>query len=423
MKILFFLLFTGNIFAENYNIESYISRTLSTSHAVKEYAENARISANSYSSALAALYIPSAQYSISDSPWSSSRSGFALRERDFSSQISLSYNFFNNFSDSIDLRQAALNRASAERSLWLKKQETVYSAMKRYCDVLKYSKLLEVTRASEKSYSDEYEKSMQYYKEGLRSYSDLLKSELNYKNARLSSLYYENLYKNALMEFNYAIYEDPLAEVKLSEIVFDESLPDESLSVAVKYALENRRDLMNYEDSLKVKELELRRKLINYFPQFSALAEYSRSEVFGLGNTYGPKDNYSLTLSMKIPFGYELFSKRENYDSARFYLEREKRALEEMRLSIKKEVASLALDLSYALEKYGVSRTNSEISKNNLEIIKQKYSEGKASVIDLIEAQKDDLSAKSDLAESYYDLYLKKAEYDKALGRALWRDK
>ncbi|GAB4029882.1 MAG: hypothetical protein Fur0012_04890 [Elusimicrobiota bacterium] len=237
MKILIIVLFAGNLCAESYDIESYISRALSTSHAVKEYAENAKISANSYSSALAVLYLPSAQYTISDSPWSFSRSGFALRERDFSSQISLSYNFFNNFSDSIDLKQAALNKASAERSLWLKKQETVYSAMKRYCDVLKYSKLLEVTRASEKSYFDEYEKSAQYYKEGLRSYSDLLKAELNYKNARLSSIYYENLYKNALMEFNYGIYEDPLAEVKLSEIVFDESLPRESLAEAVKYAL------------------------------------------------------------------------------------------------------------------------------------------------------------------------------------------
>ncbi|GAB4029885.1 MAG: hypothetical protein Fur0012_04900 [Elusimicrobiota bacterium] len=87
----------------------------------------------------------------------------------------------------------------------------------------------------------------------------------------------------------------------------------------------------------------MRRKLISYFPQFSALADYSRSEVFGLGNTYGPKDNYSLTLSMKIPFGSELFLKKENYDSARFYLEREKRSIEEIKLSIKKEVASLSL--------------------------------------------------------------------------------
>ena len=61
-----------------------------------------------------------------------------------------------------------------------------------------------------------------------------------------------------------------------------------------------------------------------------------------------------------------------------------------------------------------------EISKQNLKIVNQKYSEGQSGMIELAEAQDDDLNSQSEFANSFYDLLLSRARYDKAVGRQLW---
>lgn len=418
MAIIFF--FLSSLFAGQFNIDEYVKKSLDLSYSVKEYQENLDIAKSEYISSFSSMYMPSAYYSLSDIPYSDAKTRFSLSTRDMDSQLSLSYKLFNNFYDSIDLKVAFLLRKQAEMNLWLKKQDVAFTAMNKYCNVLKNKKILDVMKVQEKSYQDEYEKSKQYYKEGLRSYSDLLKSELNFKNAQLSSVYYENVYKNSMMDLNYAIYLDPLEKFELSEIVFDENLK-EGMEEAVDYAIKNRKELKISENNIKIKELEFKKKYIGLFPKFSADLGYSRSEMFSIGNSSLKNNSYFLKLSMIYTFGNEIFSKNKEYVSSKIYLEREKRNIEELKLSIKKEVISLFLDLNYSFKKYEVSKSNAEISKTNLEIIKQKYSEGKASIIDLIEAQKDDMSAQSNLAESYYNLYLKKAELDKAMGKEIWR--
>ncbi|MEW5951491.1 MAG: TolC family protein [Elusimicrobiota bacterium] len=421
MKLLLFLFFIPSLRAEKYDIDSYVKKVLSVSNEIKYYEENLQLKKKASASAFAALYIPSAYYKFSSDLYSSSKKNFSLEKDYSSSDLIFSYDIFSNLSSSFDFKKSKIELDSANRDLWLKKQEVIYSAMKKYCDALKYAKLLEVNKASEKSYADEYEKSSQYYKEGLRSYSDLLKSKLNYKNAKLYSVYSENAYKSSLMELNYGIYEDPLNKNELSDISQEFLEKQLGYEEAVKYAVENRKELQNLKAEEKYLILELKKKTGDYLPLLNLSAQYSRVGIFNFSPAPSPKESYLLNLSLKIPFGAELFSKSENYNLAYTALERKRREITEYELKIKKEVLTLALELDYALEKYEVSKTNSEISKNNLEIIKQKYGEGKASVLELIEAQKDDLSAQSGLAESFYDLYLKRAEYKKALGIDLER--
>ncbi len=427
MKIkfcLFLSLFSAShLKAEKFDINSYIAKTLLVSNELKYYSESEELAKKAMASSFASLYIPSAYYRFSSDLYSSSKKSLSIRKENSYSDIVFSYDIFSNLSSYFDFKKSGLQLEISQRELWLKRQEIIYSAMKKYCDALKYAKLYQVTKASEKSYADEYEKASQYYKDGLRSYSDLLKSRLNYENAKLSSIYYENLYKNSLMELNYGIYRQPDEDNELEELSGYEKAPAESISKSIEIAVANRKELQNLKAEERYLALDIKKRMGEYLPAFNISASYSSSGILNLSNPNSPKDAYSLLLSLKVPFGSELFSKSENYSLAYAALERKKREIKEYELKIRKEIISLRLDLNYAYEKYEVSKTNSEISKTNLEIVKQKYAEGKASVIELIEAQKDDLSAQSGLAESFYDLYLKRAEYSKALGMDIWREK
>jgi len=146
---------------------------------------------------------------------------------------------------------------------------------------------------------------------------------------------------------------------------------------------------------------------------------YSRQNILSLSNK---KDtNYSLSFSMFYPFGpSELVDKSAQKYRAESELEQLKRKLNETEISIKKEVIAALLSLSYVIKRYEVAKIKIKISRDNLDIIKQKYAEGKASVIDLIDAQKDELDANTEVAESYYELYLSIISLKKAMGEKLW---
>jgi len=419
LKVIFvcFLFFPSMSFA--YDINSYIQKVLSVSNEIKKYEEDLEISKKEYASSLLSLYFPEIYYTLKNTPYSDSQKKIEIKDKNFESVLSLNYNLFNNFKDKISKDASYLAMKLVEDNLWLKKQELAYDAMELFCSALKNEKLLEVMKANEKSYEEEYIRSQQYYKTGLRSYSDLLKSELNYKNAMLSTLFYENNYKNAIMSLSYKIYEDPLTELSLVPIK-DISFPQlPELEKAVDIALANRREIKTYQTMMELKMKEYKKKKIALWPDLKADFSYSDYEIFSLGPSVSAP-SYYLKLSLSFPLGHSFYDRHKEALEYKYYLNRAGRDLFALKLQIKKEVAENARAYRYALKKYDVSRTNVEISGSNLEIIKTKYAQGNISIIDFIEAQKDDLQAKSNMAESFYDLYLAYYAYKKSIGEQLW---
>jgi len=304
--------------------------------------------------------------------------------------------------------------------LWLLKQEISFKSINVYIDYLKATKMLEVSKASEQSYIEEYEKTKNYYNEGLKSYSDLLKSELNMKTAQLYTISRQNYLKNSLMDLNSLYYEDPLKDEKISDIKFEENieLPDENKSIET--ALENRKEIYNLKKELEIKENSLRKAKIFSYPYLKLDLSYTKNNIFDISYIKGSDSR--LFLSLNYDFGPSaLVSKSNEIFAKKVELEQLKRKLIEEEISIKKEVISSILSLSYSIKRYEVSKIKAKISAENLKIIKEKYAQSKVSIIDLIDAQKDELDAQTELAQSYYDLYLSFMSYKKAIGEKLWK--
>jgi len=304
--------------------------------------------------------------------------------------------------------------------LWLLKQGISFKSINVYIDYLKATKMLEVSKASEQSYIEEYEKTKNYYNEGLKSYSDLLKSELNMKTAQLYTISRQNYLKNSLMDLNSLYYEDPLKDEKISDIKFEENieLPDENKSIET--ALENRKEIYNLKKELEIKENSLRKAKIFSYPYLKLDLSYTKNNIFDISYIKGSDSR--LFLSLNYDFGPSaLVSKSNEIFAKKVELEQLKRKLIEEEISIKKEVISSILSLSYSIKRYEVSKIKAKISAENLKIIKEKYAQSKVSIIDLIDAQKDELDAQTELAQSYYDLYLSFMSYKKAIGEKLWK--
>jgi len=412
----------GEVSAEKLNMRKYISLVHSSSVDVLKCRQEEEIARLEYISKKADFYLPSLAYYLSNSPYSSANNPkWLFKKTGFSSKFSLSYNLFNSFSDDLSLKKARISCRVAQIDLWLAKQNATIKAIWRYTDFLRKKKLLEVYRASEKSYYEQYLKIEKYYNNGLKSYSDLLKSELSYKNAQLSTLRYIKDFTNSKMNFNSLIFTAPMEDVDLSDLkVSSGVLKTPVLEKGIEEGLRNRPEIERKRLDVEWKKLEIREKKINLLPAVTLDMTYLREYVFGLGENEPGKSNYSLDFVLSFPFGSTTLGKRKDYSSSVFDFESAKKEMEELEIEIKKEIISAWLDLSTEIKKYEVAKIKAKISRDNLDIVKKKYAEGRADIIELAEAQNDDLSAKSELADVYYNLYVKRREYYKAVGRKLW---
>lgn len=409
--------------AENWTLERYVGEARASSSDLKKAAESVELSSAEYVSALASFYLPTVYLNASNSPYSVYNSPrLELEKADTSAGVTASLNLFNNFKDRAALDSARLSRVSAENALWKERQGVTVNALVTYYDVLRKKRLLEVVRTSLKSYEEQYQKTQQYYKDGMKSYSDVLKSEITLRSSQLQEVTSSESYRNALMDFHLFIARSPRGEAELEDASYSASVAPPEPDKDLEWALRNRVEIKLARLELDLAELRLKKDRLENLPNLSADAYYSRDGIGSWGKPAAGTVNpvYYLKLSLTVPLGPETFSDRKNLVAGWIGLARQVRALNDLKLRVEREVFSKALALETALKTYEVSKMKADISRQNLEIIKEKYGTGQAGIIELGEAQNDNLSSQSELANALYDLLLSRAYYDSAVGKQLW---
>lgn len=417
------LVFASPAGAANWTLDSYLKDVYSVSHDLKQAEEAVQLARSSYMSSLASFYLPSVLLSAANTPYSSSGSPRLLFSKGRTSAgVSASLNLFNNFQDKLGLDSSRLDRDSSDVALFTARQDLTISALNAYYDVLRKKQLLKVANASMASYEEQYKKAQQYYKDGLKSYSDVLKSELNFRSSQLTEMRYVEDLRNSVMAFNTLVYRQPEEEADLAEVpgASDTSMP--VLEADLAYAMSGRPDLRQARIALDQKKISRQKAYIGWFPDFSVDASYSRQGLFGLGNPAAGAVNpsYSVGMSLSLPIGPGTFSDINSNLSASIELARSERALVEAELKAKKEIISAWHSRALALKSYEVAKMSADISAQNLVIVKEKYSQGRASMIELNDAQSDDLNSQNSVANSFFDLLLDRISYDRTVGRKIW---
>ncbi|HBB68103.1 MAG: hypothetical protein A2X28_11125 [Elusimicrobia bacterium GWA2_56_46] len=409
--------------ADNWTLASYKAEVFRVSHEIKKTAEDAEIYKGRYVSELARFYLPSVIISASDTPYSAHNDPrLRFNRDDTAAGVAASFNLYNNFKDKLSLDSSRLSSKVYERRLWLERQRVTLAALGDYYGVLRKKRLLEVVRNSLDSYRQQYEKITRYYNEGMKSYSDVLKSELGFRSSQLSEVGSLEDYRNAVMDFNLSLYRAPETGVELEDFVSYSTASFSAAEGDVDYALSRRPELEILTLERRMAAYSAKKALIERFPGLSIDAYYDRQ---GLGSWGRPaagsvNPDYSLKLSLSLPLGPATFSERQSSFEADTALERADREIYLRELQVRREVVSARLALATAVKRYEVSGLKAGISKQNLEIVNSRYNEGRSGIIELTGAQSDDLSAQSELANAFYDLLLAGARYDAALGRQLW---
>ncbi|MEA3307496.1 MAG: TolC family protein, partial [Elusimicrobiota bacterium] len=297
---------------------------LERSHEIKKSVESVDIAKNSYTKSLADAFIPSLTFSVLNTPYSAYNTPkLDINKDNTTVNTGLSLNLFNSFKDKKAVDISSVNTDISEGNLLLKKQQIALYSLVNYYDVLRKKKLLEVVKASKRSYEKQYEKVKHYYESGMKSLSDLLKSDLNYRNSHLREIGAIKNYKKSMMSFNTLLYVLPDTEVDISDIDRDykSTLPD--MKADIKYALKNRFEMSLAKLALKKSRLDKSKTGLNALPNFFIYANWDKAGLGEIGRAAaGITDpTYSIKASLSISIGPETVSDRNNLIASEIKIE------------------------------------------------------------------------------------------------------
>ncbi len=238
---------------------------------------------------------------------------------------------------------------------------------------------------------------------------DLTRAISDAGNARLNLLSKQNQYEVSKMNLLNSIGADFDTDIELAEqehFEFSNYDLNSSLKKAIQNSLELKR--LNAEHSAKLNETKASKG--KFYPQIFGRAAF-RFE--GKGGDDEPSLVAGLGLRFPIFTG---FARLARLNISKAETTRALIQIEKAKKKIESEIKKLFMDLKFGREKIDLTRINNNIALDNLNLVREKSRLGRASGIDLAEAEFLYSQSRSDYIEAIYDHKITKAKFSSLIG-------
>ncbi len=406
----------------NFTLQTFTRQYLRKSPKVASQKNTLLNARATYQNAFTEAFLPSFSVSATaDKTYSrpdNIRSWNELRHFDSNVQASGTWNLLNSGKDSLAYQNASLAYEIAQISFDAFIQETVLSAVQTYYDLLLNQKLVEVYQADLEINRKQYEQDKVLYDNGLKTRSDLLSSETNFRSSQLSLFSAQNDYANALTAFNIALNQPTETEITLDDTLDKTPIPLPSLDSDLTQALAQRHDVRERRLQLKQSDIAFKQGKLNTLP--SLFVDLFGSTGRGLNGHELWNYNYGVAAGITFDLGFFYLDKyrtRQNlgrtYDNA--YL-----SFEQFLRSMRDNVVQTRNALALKMQSMEISDLRLQAATQKFEATQTKYKNGLMSATDLTVAQQAMVSAQIEHARLLTDLEIMKLRYQYAIGQNIF---
>ena len=330
---------------------------------------------------------------------------------------SLSQLLWNFGKTGANIRMEKFNRIAAEFDFDETVLTTIFNVKLQYYAVLAARSLMEVEKLNVQINERNYQRTLAYYEEGIRSKIDLVNAEVNLSDSKIALVNAENTYKNAIVNLNNAMYVAYAPEYSIKNT--------ETFNLSNPYVPMSLKNIDKYDRLLKLPEdisdatyavkAEKSNVLANYvfqkypytFEKSVTIAKENRPDLKALVATVNAMKQYVLlTKRQYLPelrggVGY-------SYDNSRFYSQNGMNV-------------SLNLDTTFNIKqvKHEVDIANSELNlaKTEVELLNQNmYFTIQSAYIDMIQLEKQIPLLETKVRQTLENLELADGRYEVGLG-------
>lgn len=334
--------------------------------------------------------------------------------RNYESSLTLTQNIFNGFSttNKVDFEEARILAAAYK---YLEQSNDVALKMTdAYLEVMKSSALVGTSRQSVEINEGIYNKVQDLFVSGLTSGSEVKKIQSTLALSRSNLTVEINNARDA--EYKYKRILGRLPNIAMMQKPQMNIAMPESVERAALYAIDNNPSLLVSKYDIKGAQSLLKQREKGYYP--SVDLEYSQilNDNDSVGNGFDQQDD---RFRARIVMNYNLYRGGSDKANVQKQISKISQEVDTHRDLQRQVVEGLELSWSayYMIEKQLQElREYSKYSEETLNLYKEEYDLGLRSLLDLLSAQNDVISSRSQIIEAEYDQLFAKYRILDAMG-------
>ncbi len=423
-KFLFTLLFfTSVINAQNksnvLSLEECIQTAQQNNPGIKSssyYVEESRLKIKESKSSL----YPSLSFNTSaNRNYSENQSGSLISNDNLSAGLSSRYTIFQGFKTTaaVDAANENYNANIAQHSV--NTEDLILNVTESYYKLLQAERIVKTTEKAVERSNLYLDFADARYKNGLASQSDLLKAKVEYSNSELALIRARNAKLAAMGNLNTLLGNSASNLISIIDNLetstyrkLNDSLSiQENITELIETAYQNRPEIVRTKSQMNAQQSYLTIARSEYFPTLSLDANYN----FAGETTADLRANSFVGLSLNFPI-FNGFSSEAKVDEEKIMLKN----LEQQDLSLRNqiilEIWNAYLSVKESVERIDNTKIFYENALENLRIAEGEYKEGVGSMLSLVDAQTNLVTAEESYIQALADYGISVASLKRVVG-------
>lgn len=352
------------------------------------------------------------------------------------------------------IRMQKFNKIAAEFDFDEIVLTTIFNVKLQYYAVLAAKNLMEVERLNVQMNERNYQRTLAYFEEGIKSKIDLVNAEVNLSDSKVALVKAENTYKNAIVALNNSMYvayapeyniqntetfnlNNPYVPMSLTNIDNYEKLlelPDDisdavyaskveksdvlsdyvfkkypySFEKSVSIAKENRPDLKALNATLKAMRQYVLLTKRQYLPELRGGVGYS----YANSKTYA---NNGVNVSLDLSTTFNMKQVKHEVDIANSELNLAKTEIELLNQNLYFDIQTAYVDMIQLEKQIPLLETKVRQTLENLELADGRYSVGLGDYIQLQDARVNYNNAQSSYVQAVYNYNVARATLERQI--------
>ena len=342
--------------------------------------------------------------------------------RSYSVGVGGSITLFNGLSNYATISQKQDNLKSNEYSITKQKQNIVYQTTDYFYTVLNADSLRSVREENVKYFKRLLETVQERNRLGAVTLADVYSAQTQLGNAELLLIQAQNTYESSkagLLNYlalnvleDYTLI-DPIAVAKVIDT--DTYMKDfEDIQAMVTSAMDNRFDYKSQQLNVSAALSGVTIARSGVLPSLSGTYQYGTSAV-QISDLFNRK-SLNIGLQLNIPI-FSNFSVEYQIEYAQVTMKSAQEDLSALEREIKIEIKQTYLDLVAAKKSLDVATKNAEYAKETQRINQERYNLGSATLLDVLQANRDYTDALRNKINAVYDFYRQHDKLNNAIGR------
>ena len=309
-----------------------------------------------------------------------------------------------------DVKMKGVAVTQAELNVERVKNERIRTVKKNYYALLSALRTEEIRTKARDVYKDQYKRTAEYYRLGLRPKVDVTTAEVNLNNEELNLIRAKNKIKSTS-----AALANALGITTPNILNIDETTEPETFALSfedtVKTAYENRPDVESAKLDVRLGEMKLSKAKWAYLPTVSLSASFRKSGE----NLHLDNEDTRLMAAIDVPL-FNAFKTYNGVKQAKIALESTQNSTRSLFNNVFLEVQSAYIKMEESAESIPLAELNAEKAKENLQLAQGRYNEGIGDMIELKDAEVAYTDAQLNLLTARYDYAAAVADLKQAMG-------